>query len=228
MKEFRLVLKDMAIYPNNGKYKIYVFEDCDTMLAQPLNALLKRIEEPESHLKFVFTCENKNVIPETILSRVTEFEVPDTPVDDCKKCLIDKGTSPKQAGELSAMFSGNIGECLDVLNGGDEAKLVEIARKAADAFGKRDYITACAALSETTVRADFSRVFEYLSKILRDALAIKVGAAPETFAVKEAKCIAEEYSEEEILAKIDAAMEICADEQRNINLALSAAYFMGF
>lgn len=227
MDPLREVLKDTQILPNNGKLKVYIFEDCDTMLAQHLNALLKVIEEPALHLKFIFTCENKDVIPETILSRVTGYEVPDTPVPECEKCLIDSGTDKEQAKKLSLMFSGNIGECFDSLNGGDEVKLAEIAEKAGAAIGKGDSFGLCAALSEPSSRPDFAGVMSYLTKILRDAMAVKAGAETEFFAVKESREIAARYSEDDILNMLDTAFEIAKNEQINLNLALTAEYFAG-
>lgn len=221
------VLKDTVILPNNGKYKVYIFEDCDTMLDKYLNALLKLIEEPSPHLKFIFICENKSVILETILSRVTEYDVPDTPVPECERCLLDMGTNPDQARELSVMFSGNIGECLDALNGGDRAKLIDIAKKAAAALGKRDAFSLCAALSEPTARPDFAQVFGYLSKILRDAMAISEGAGPESSDDGQARAIAANYTEEQIMRMLETIFEIAGNEELNLNLALSAEYFTG-
>lgn len=225
MEPFRGVLRDTVVKPNNGDLKIYVFEDADTMLPQHQNALLKLIEEPPEHLRFIFTCENTSIIPETVLSRVTEFEVPGTGVKECERCLVDGGADPKQAKELSEMFAGNIGKCRAVLDGGDELKLIETAQKAAAAIGRRDKYGAAAALSEQSGRAEFAQVMEYLSRIIRDALALKCGGEAEFFGRNEAKKIASGFSEGEILGMLDAAFEVAENEIYNLNIALTAAYF---
>lgn len=222
---FREVLSGTVVKPNNGRYKVYVFEDCGTMRPEHQNALLKLIEEPAEHLRFVFTCENTSVIPETVLSRVTEFEVPDTPVKDCEQALTDSGIDAAKARELSEMFAGNIGKCRAVLDGGDESLLIETARKAAEALGKRDGFGLSAALSEQTGRAEFGRVIEYLSRIVRDALAVKCGGEAEFFGKKESRKIAERFSEDEILNILDTAFEVAKNEIYNLNLPLTAAYF---
>ena len=95
MDQFRAVLSGTVIKPNNGGVKVYVFEDCGDMRVQHQNALLKLIEEPADYLRFVFTCENSNSILETILSRVTEFEVSPMSVTECAECLIDSGVRSK-------------------------------------------------------------------------------------------------------------------------------------
>lgn len=223
---FREVMSSTVIRPNNGDIKVYVFEDCDTMRPEHQNALLKLIEEPADYLRFVFTCENTSVIPETVLSRVTEFEVPDTPAEDCEQALLDCGVDKLEARKLSEMFAGNIGKCKAVLEGGDEAALIETARKAAEALGGKDGFALSAALAERTDRAEFSHVMEYLSRIIRDALAVKSGCESEFFGKKESKKIAAGFSEEEILNMLDTAFELAKNEIYNLNLSLSQAYFV--
>lgn len=223
---FREVLSDTVVRPNDGNVKVYVFEECDTMRPEHQNALLKLIEEPADYLRFVFTCESTSVIPETVLSRVTEFEVPNPSVKDCEQALLDGGTDAAKARELSEMFAGNIGECKAVLEGGDEAAFIETARKAAAALGARDGFSLAAALSEGKKRADFSRVMDYLTRMIRDALAVRSGCGAEFFGKKESAAIAESFSEEEILNMLDAAFELSKNEIYNLNLALSQTYFV--
>lgn len=223
---FREILRDTVVRPNDGEFKIYVFEDCDTMRPELNQALLKLIEEPAEYLRFIFTCENTGIVPETIMSRVMEFEVPSTPVKDCEQALVDSGVDKKQARELAEMIAGNIGDCRAALEGGSEAELIETAKKAAAALGKRDGYALAATLLEKTNRAEFSRVMEHLMRILRDALALKLGGSAEFGALAEAKKIAAAFSEEEILNALDARVELAKNEIYNLNLQLTVAYFV--
>ncbi len=224
MDEFRAVLSGTVIKPNNGGVKVYVFEDCGDMRVQHQNALLKLIEEPADYLRFIFTCENSNSILETILSRVTEFEVSPMSVAECAECLIDSGVEPKRAGELSETFSGNAGKCLAVVEGGEETKLIETARKVAAAVGARDKLLTAAALSEQTGRADFAGTLDYFTDILRDALALRCGGEATSCGKKEAAGIAGNFSEARILNMLDSVFEVAQNGEINLNLALSAAY----
>lgn len=225
MDDLRGVLRETVVKPNNGDIKIYVFEEADTLLPRLQNALLKLIEEPEEHLRFIFTGVNTSLILETILSRVTEFEVPDTSIGDCTQCLIDSGVDGKRARELAEMFSGNIAECRAVLDGGDEVKLIESARRIAEAVGRRDSFGTAAALTEQQGRADFARTIDYLTRIFRDALALRCGGEAEFFGKEEARKIAAAYSETEILAMLDAAFELASNEKYNLNIGLTTVYF---
>lgn len=231
---FRDVLREVLYMPTGGDIKIYVFEDCDTMSTQMQNTLLKIIEEPPAHLRFIFTCENTSIIPETVMSRVTEFEVPDTTEPECGRCLIDMGVQPDRAAELSGTFAGNIGKALAALKDGEnsnEIKLIGIAQRAAAAIGKRDGYGTAAVLSEVSnkseaSRADFGETVRYIARILRDALALRVGNEAEFFCKKEARAIASAYSENEIMNMLDAAFELEKNEQYNLNLPLSSVYFV--
>ena len=67
-------LRERAFYaPVSGRYKIYIIDEAHMVTSQGFNALLKLVEEPPSHLKFIFaTTEPEKVIP-TIRSRTHHY-----------------------------------------------------------------------------------------------------------------------------------------------------------
>ena len=75
-------LRDECQYaPAQCRYKIYVIDEVHMLSQQAFNALLKTLEEPPSHVKFVFaTTEAHKVLP-TIVSRCQRFEFRSIPVD---------------------------------------------------------------------------------------------------------------------------------------------------
>lgn len=153
-EDMRRVIDDMYISPNSGDIKIYVFDECETMNDRCFNPLLKIVEEPMGYLRFLFTCANTSAVPVTILSRVTEYEVPDMSEEDCARLLEDSGTDKDRAAELSLTFSGNAAKCFAALEGGDkEMKSVSAARTAAEAIGRRDGYGLTAALAPLTAKA---------------------------------------------------------------------------
>lgn len=225
MEPFKELFADTVIMPVDGDIKLYVFEDCDTMSTVIFNKLLKITEEPASYLRFVFTCQNTGVIPETVMSRVTEFEVPDIDAESCARCLADMGAEPKKAKELSLTFSGNVEKCKAALDGSSvENKLIEAAHSAAMAIGRRDGFGLASALAGQTGREEFSQVIDLLADTVRDALAIKYGERSEFFRKKEAEKIADKFSEEEIVNMLDTLFELERNEIYNLNLALSGVY----
>ncbi len=69
-------LRDNVRYaPTRGKYKIYIIDEVHMLTSAAFNALLKTLEEPPAHVKFVFaTTEPQKVLP-TILSRCQRFDL---------------------------------------------------------------------------------------------------------------------------------------------------------
>src|SRR5258708_6445190 len=67
-------LRERAFYaPVSGRYKVYIIDEAHMVTSQGFNALLKLVEEPPSHLKFIFaTTEPDKVIP-TIRSRTHHY-----------------------------------------------------------------------------------------------------------------------------------------------------------
>ncbi len=67
--------------PAQGKFKVYVIDEVHMLSPQAFNALLKTLEEPPAHVKFVFaTTEPQKVLP-TIVSRCQRFDLKPIPPD---------------------------------------------------------------------------------------------------------------------------------------------------
>ncbi|HWA10594.1 MAG TPA: DNA polymerase III subunit gamma/tau [Opitutaceae bacterium] len=75
-------LRDTARYaPAQGKFKIYIIDEVHMLSTAAFNALLKTLEEPPPHVKFVFaTTEVQKVLP-TILSRCQRFDLKPIPAE---------------------------------------------------------------------------------------------------------------------------------------------------
>lgn len=223
-REFIDILDSFIIRPNDGDFKVYIFEDFDEMPAQLQNTLLKSIEEPPKHLRFVFTCENISKVITTIRSRVTEYEVLAAPPEECAAALVERGVERQKAAELSDTFSGNIGRCIEALGDSVFTELAECSARAAAGIARGDFCAVAAALSERSSRADFDFVLNGLMAVLRDALAHKAGQPMTSGSRKEAANIAAAYSEAAILGMLDTLFEVIPHGSLNLNLALSAAY----
>ncbi|MEO7413867.1 MAG: DNA polymerase III subunit gamma/tau, partial [Opitutaceae bacterium] len=88
-------LRDTAQYaPAQGKFKVYIIDEVHMLSTAAFNALLKTLEEPPPHVKFVFaTTEPQKVLP-TILSRCQRFDLKPIPsdliIERLKKIAIDE------------------------------------------------------------------------------------------------------------------------------------------
>lgn len=71
----REIREDAFIIPNEAARKVYILKSADKMNIQAQNALLKIIEEPPSYARFIFECESRASMLETIMSRVSAFNL---------------------------------------------------------------------------------------------------------------------------------------------------------
>jgi DNA polymerase-3 subunit gamma/tau len=77
--QIRDLRDDVRYAPTQGKYKVYIIDEVHMLSNQAFNALLKTLEEPPEHVKFVFaTTDVQKVLP-TILSRCQRFDLKPIP-----------------------------------------------------------------------------------------------------------------------------------------------------
>jgi DNA polymerase-3 subunit gamma/tau len=69
-------LRDNVRYtPAKGRYKIYIIDEVHMLSTAAFNALLKTLEEPPAHVKFIFATTEAHKLPTTILSRCQRFDL---------------------------------------------------------------------------------------------------------------------------------------------------------
>ncbi len=68
-------LREQAAYiPTRAKYKIYIIDEVHMLSVPAFNALLKTLEEPPAHVKFILATTDPHKLSETVLSRVQRFD----------------------------------------------------------------------------------------------------------------------------------------------------------
>ena len=70
-----LILDRVNYVPVNGRYKIYLVDEVHMLSTGSFNALLKTLEEPPPHVKFLFATTDVQKVPTTILSRCQRFDL---------------------------------------------------------------------------------------------------------------------------------------------------------
>ena len=76
-------LRDSVKYsPSKGRYKIYIIDEVHMLTTEAFNALLKTLEEPPAHVKFIFATTEPHKLPATILSRCQRFDFRRIPIRD--------------------------------------------------------------------------------------------------------------------------------------------------
>ncbi len=72
--EIRQLRSNVAVRPSRSRFKIYIIDEVHMLTSQAFNALLKTLEEPPAHVKFIFCTTDPQKIPITVLSRCQRFD----------------------------------------------------------------------------------------------------------------------------------------------------------
>ena len=74
IEEIRNLREQIKYAPMNGKYKIFIIDEVHMLTNQAFNALLRTLEEPPAHGKFILATTDIHKVPSTIISRCQRFD----------------------------------------------------------------------------------------------------------------------------------------------------------
>ncbi|MDW8078019.1 MAG: DNA polymerase III subunit gamma/tau [Thermoguttaceae bacterium] len=74
IEEVRALRQNATLRPSRARFKIYIIDEVHMLTREAFNALLKTLEEPPPHVKFIFCTTEPTKIPPTILSRCQRFD----------------------------------------------------------------------------------------------------------------------------------------------------------
>lgn len=80
--EIRNLRENVKFAPSKGRLKIYIIDEVHMLTPEAFNALLKTLEEPPAHVKFIFATTQAHKVPQTILSRCQRFDFRRIPSKD--------------------------------------------------------------------------------------------------------------------------------------------------
>jgi DNA polymerase-3 subunit gamma/tau len=161
--EMAQLLEKASYAPSNGRFKVYMIDEVHMLTNHAFNAMLKTLEEPPEHVKFILATTDPQKIPVTILSRCLQFNLKQMPVPLIVEHLQTVLAAEKVESEIGA---------LRVL-----AKAAQGSMR--DALSLTDQAIAYAAgtVTQESVRNMLGTLDDaYLIQVL-DALANKDGAA---------------------------------------------------
>jgi DNA polymerase-3 subunit gamma/tau len=198
--EIRSLRQNVAVRPARGRFKVYIVDEVHMLTREAFNALLKTLEEPPAHVKFVLCTTEPEKLPITILSRCQRFDFLTVDTDAIHRRLVQIVAAESVEAEdgalrlIAARAAGSmrdsqslleqlLGCCEGTIRVEDVHRLLGTGR--AEAIGRlvaavaaRDAAAALTALDEAvTSGADPGGVLEQLLAALRDALVASVGVA---------------------------------------------------
>ena len=178
VKNVREIISNAYVKPNEGDYKVYIFADCDMMPPATQNTLLKIIEEPPCDSVFIFTATSKSVFLPTIISRVISLGVSPVSREQCKNELLKQNNSDEnKIDDAIEAFGGNIGMCLEYLNGDELSLDVQITRNIVDSIINSSEYSLLKNIYALDGKKDKSKTVIYLLlNIIRDCSVIRAGS----------------------------------------------------
>jgi DNA polymerase-3 subunit gamma/tau len=137
--EMRQLLETAQYAPTRGRFKVYVIDEVHMLSSSAFNAMLKTLEEPPEHMKFILATTDPQKIPVTVLSRCLQFNLKQMPpaaiVSHLERILGDEKVEfEKEA--LSLIARAAAGSMRDALSLLDQAIAHGGGRVAAAAVGE--------------------------------------------------------------------------------------------
>ncbi|MCF8178940.1 MAG: DNA polymerase III subunit gamma/tau [Sulfuritalea sp.] len=118
-------LLERATYaPTIGRYKVYVIDEVHQLSGHAFNAMLKTLEEPPEHVKFILATTDPQKIPVTVLSRCLQFnlkQMPPTQIVDHLSRVLEAEGVVFESSALRHLAKGAAGSMRDALSLLDQA-----------------------------------------------------------------------------------------------------------
>jgi len=194
-------LRDNAAYaPARGPFKVYLIDEVHMLSAGAFNALLKTLEEPPEHVKFIFATTEAQKVPATITSRCQRFDLRRIPTDSISAHLQDIARKENITMEPAAadaiaraaegglrdaesMLDQSVAFCGDNISATDVMSVFgftprEVIHSLLDHVLARDAAAALAVIAgQAEAGRDLSRLLADLISLIRDELVAGVAGA---------------------------------------------------
>jgi len=122
--DIREILEASKYHPSTAEYKVFIIDEVHMLSKQAFNALLKTLEEPPPHLKFILATTEVKKIPVTILSRCQRFDLRRIKVEEMKsflKKICEKEEADVDENSLTLISKSSEGSVRDALSILDQA-----------------------------------------------------------------------------------------------------------
>ena len=120
----RELLENALYSPSSGRYKVYIIDEVHMLSRSAFNAMLKTLEEPPQHVKFILATTDPQKIPVTVLSRCLQFnlkQIPQPQIRGQLQKILDAENIPFEPQALALLARAAQGSMRDSLSLLDQA-----------------------------------------------------------------------------------------------------------
>lgn len=124
VEDTREILDNVQYLPARGRFKVYLIDEVHMLSTSSFNALLKTLEEPPAHVKFLLATTDPHKLPVTVLSRCLQFNLKNLAPEkivEYLKVILDKEMIPHEDAALWLLARAADGSMRDALSLTDQA-----------------------------------------------------------------------------------------------------------
>src|SRR5207237_5533728 len=120
--ELLILLHTPQYMPVSGRFKVYIIDDVHMLSRHAFNSMLKTLEEPPEHVKFILATTDPQRLPVTVLSRCLQFNLrpqpPSVVAGHLKRVLESEGVPFEEPAlqQLGVAAAGSIRDSLSLLD----------------------------------------------------------------------------------------------------------------
>ena len=240
----RSLLESAQYVPSSAKYKIYIIDEVHMLSKHSFNAMLKTLEEPPEHVKFILATTDPQLVPPTVRSRCLWFVLKRLPVDLIAKRLryiLKEGKDieevPEESLEVIAEYAdGSLRDALSILDealavntelkeeevrtmvGAAKKDSAENLLKALVAGDAKQLLDITASMHEQVVA--FDRVCSELAKLFHKAQLVK--AVPELGKNESESEAVKDAAKQLSMLALQTAFEVLTNGVKQINSSIDA------
>ena len=121
VEDTRDLLDNVQYAPTQGRFKVYLIDEVHMLSASSFNALLKTLEEPPEHVKFILATTDPQKLPVTVLSRCLQFHLKHIPAELISQQLTTILTAenidaePDAVADIAKAADGSLRDALTLL-----------------------------------------------------------------------------------------------------------------
>lgn len=250
IEDIRALRDESAFSPAQATYRVYIIDEVHMLTIEAFNALLKTLEEPPAHVKFILATTEVQKLPSTILSRCQRFDFRRIESEDIADRLIyvcshEDAEITRDAAMLIARISDGgmrdalslLDRCLSITRNVDASVVTDAAGimsksyllNMACAFKEHDSSKALSLIDELHKSScDAERLCSELTNYFRNILIIKTSKKPQDIIIatdeeiSELKNISAEFSPAEIFNILNILNEASSAAKRTQNKRIEA------
>ena len=228
VEDIRQIREEVNFLPTKAKYRVYIIDEVHMLSTGAFNALLKTLEEPPEHVKFILATTEPQKLPATILSRCQRFDFKQISNADIIKRLkivcdeIKVDVSDEALNVIAVLAEGGMRDALSILERClqdgetkiDEDKVKELVgippltyiNNIVNAIANKDVETALNTIQDVTNDGkDIQNILWEIIKYVKDILVYKTSKKLEMYSQKEIEGIeklAQVFTKEKLLSTI--------------------------